>query len=132
MTSCLVTIWDPHWDPRLRMLIHDVLQHQANFAVTAAFENVRTTLEAAKCLTTSSPCLAGFTDHQRMQLVAAIDAADCKGEIFTIFLASSLSAASTFTAQHACEVCCLTSSNQSCCLACAIRFNSDSLSFAST
>jgi hypothetical protein len=81
MTSCFVTIWDAHWNPRLRMLIHDVLQRPAEFAVTAAFENAScTSLEAAKCLTISSPCLAVFTDHQRMQLLEAIDAADCNGD----------------------------------------------------
>eukprot|EP00953_Heterococcus_sp_UTEX-ZZ885_P036189 18659-Heterococcus_DN1.PRE.2 len=80
-TSCFATIWDPHWDPRLRMLIHDVLQRPADFAVTAAFEKARcTSLEAAKCLSISSPCLAGFKDHQRTELLKAIDAADCNGE----------------------------------------------------
>jgi hypothetical protein len=51
-------MWDPQWDPRLRSLIHDAFQRQADFSVTIAFERADcTTLEAAKRLSSSSACL---------------------------------------------------------------------------
>jgi hypothetical protein len=84
-SSCWTTIWDPHWDPRRRMLIHALLHRQADFAISAAFERARcTTLDAAKCLTIHSPCLQVFQERERMQLLEAIDAADCEGQCFTI------------------------------------------------
>jgi hypothetical protein len=81
MTSCITTIWDPHWDPRLRRLIHDVLRRKADFTVTAAFEKAGcTTLPLAKRLNTLSSCLDVFTEQQRAQFIEAVGAADCKGD----------------------------------------------------
>ena len=47
------TIWDPHWDPRLRRLVHDfLLEAQSDATTSAVFEAAEcTTLEAAKALT---------------------------------------------------------------------------------
>eukprot|EP00953_Heterococcus_sp_UTEX-ZZ885_P027196 14620-Heterococcus_DN1.PRE.4 len=59
-----------------------MLYSKAKFAITAAFETARcTALEAAKCLTTSSKSLQVFSDHQCMQVLEAIDAADREGEL---------------------------------------------------
>jgi hypothetical protein len=62
------TMFDPHWDPRLRRLIHrHLLERQAIFSDTALFEQAHcTTLEAAKALLTEEPSfLQSYPEAQR-------------------------------------------------------------------
>jgi hypothetical protein len=87
LSSCSTTFWDPHWDPRLRRLIHDTFQpHYEDFALrrsiactmTAAFEqDACTTLEDAKRLITQeAACLRSFTAAQREIFLGKLAAAD--------------------------------------------------------
>jgi hypothetical protein len=77
-TSCKATIWDPHWDPRLRRLIHDfLLEAKADVQTCAVFEAAEcTTLEAAKELTAESSCLKGFPATQRAKFLQELEAKD--------------------------------------------------------
>jgi hypothetical protein len=80
-TTCQTTVWDPHWDPRLRSIIHgSLLERQADVYITAAFESAEcTTLAAAKGLTDESSCLQGFTAIQRETLLHEVRDSDAEG-----------------------------------------------------
>jgi hypothetical protein len=79
-TSCKTTIWDPHWDPRLRRLIHDfLLEAKADAQTCAVFEAAECiTLKAAKELTAESPCLTSFPSAQRAKFLQELEATDLK------------------------------------------------------
>jgi hypothetical protein len=72
----------PHWDPRLRRLVHDfLLEAQSDATTSAVFEAAEcTTLEAAKALTVESACLQSFPTAQRASFLREVEAADITGE----------------------------------------------------
>jgi hypothetical protein len=82
MSSAHNTFYDPHFDPRLRRLVQEVLViGSADAALADAFAQARcTTLEAAKSLTDTSPCLKRFPVEQRSAFLQQIAAADIIGE----------------------------------------------------
>jgi hypothetical protein len=85
MSTCITTIYDPHWDPRLRRLIHDVLlKRRADLKTVVAFEQAScTTLEAAQYLTADSPCLKSFPKtRSEFSRKVAEAAADTEGQSF--------------------------------------------------
>eukprot|EP00953_Heterococcus_sp_UTEX-ZZ885_P026584 14341-Heterococcus_DN1.PRE.3 len=77
------TIFDPHWDPRLRQLIHrHLLGGQANGATITLFEEANcTTLEAAKALLTE--CEESFLKSfpRRAAFLQQLEAADVTGGV---------------------------------------------------
>jgi hypothetical protein len=85
-------MWDPHWDPRLRKLIHaKLLKRSADSShklehitlhldTTIEFErDACTTLEDAKRLTADSACLRSFASTDRTAFLDAVEGADTTG-----------------------------------------------------
>jgi hypothetical protein len=79
MSSARTTIYDAHFDPRLRRLVQDVLLiGKADAAL--AFAHARcTTLEAAKTLTDASPCLKRFPAERRSAFLQQLATAEITG-----------------------------------------------------
>jgi hypothetical protein len=83
------TVFDPHWDPRLRQLIHRyLLGSQADSVITTLFEEAKcTTLEAAKALLTEErPFLESFPDARRTAFLQQLEAADVTGTVVACLL----------------------------------------------